>query len=219
MAVVERDVRRRPHDDEHARPVDAEGRRHGRVGLEAGEVVLLLQAGVAPHLRGPGAERPQALAGDRVGDDDARRRPAAEPVLDARELVVERVGGGDAERPRGQRQLVRGVRERDVEPPSARPAPQVAEPLGHRDRLAQRVGPAVRRADDVVVDTSRGEQLERLRVVPRGHLDLGAALPQQPEQRPEEGDVGRVGDVDPDAHPRDRTRSVCTEADHCGCMR
>jgi hypothetical protein len=45
-AVVERDVRRCANDHERAGGVDLEGRERGRVGLEVGEVVLLLQARV-----------------------------------------------------------------------------------------------------------------------------------------------------------------------------
>jgi hypothetical protein len=44
------------------------------------------------------------------------------------------------------------------------------------------------------------EQLQCLRVLAGGDLDLGPALAQQPDQRPEDQDVRRVGQVDPDAH-------------------
>jgi hypothetical protein len=47
MPVVERDVRRGPKDDEHAVAVDTQSLEHRRVRLEVGEVVLLLQPGIA----------------------------------------------------------------------------------------------------------------------------------------------------------------------------
>ena len=44
------------------------------------------------------------------------------------------------------------------------------------------------------------EELQRLRVVARGDLDLVAALAQQSDQRPEHEHVRRRGHVDPDLH-------------------
>ena len=49
-AVVERDRGRRAHDGDRRGRVEAELVEHRRVGLEVGEVVLLLEARVAPSL-------------------------------------------------------------------------------------------------------------------------------------------------------------------------
>ena len=70
VPVVERHVGRRPQDDEHARRVDAEPLEQRPVGLEVGEVVLLLQPRVLHELRRPDAVR---LAGARPGSRPARR--------------------------------------------------------------------------------------------------------------------------------------------------
>ena len=127
LAVVQRHVRRCPHDDDRAVAIDAELVEDARVGREPVEVVLLLETGVAPHFRRPCAEPVEPVLWDRLGDDDAARGAAPEAVLDAGELVVERVARRDAERARHHRQLVRGVRERDVE---ASPASRSAEARG-----------------------------------------------------------------------------------------
>ncbi len=71
--VVQRDLRGRADERDRLRPVQPEGLEHGRVGLEVGEVVLLLEAGVAAQLAG-GAVPRQALGRDRLGDDDRLRR-------------------------------------------------------------------------------------------------------------------------------------------------
>ena len=57
-------------------------------------------------------------------------------------------------------------------------------------------------ADRRRLDPVQLEQLHRLRVLARGHLDLVPALAQQPDQRPEDEHVRRVREVDPDAHLR-----------------
>ena len=58
------------------------------------------------------------------------------------------------------------------------------------------------------------EQLERLRVVARGDLDLVAAAAHDLDERPEDEDVSRCRDVDPDAHQsfsttRNLTATTC----------
>ena len=116
VPVVQRHLGRRPHDDEHALPLDPEIVQHGWVRSESVEVVLLLQPGIATHLGRTSSEAVEARLWDGVGNDDARRCATAEPVLCPRELVVEGVRRRDSERTRDHRQLVRGMRERDVEP-------------------------------------------------------------------------------------------------------
>ena len=74
VPVVERDVGRRADDDEHAVAVEPELVEHGGVGLEAREVVLLLQPRVAAHLRGARAEPVEARP---AGSRPERRRGGA----------------------------------------------------------------------------------------------------------------------------------------------
>jgi len=59
--------------DEDARRVETEHAENGRVGREAGEVVLLLQPGVAAHLPGFRTEPLESILGDRIRDDDPGR--------------------------------------------------------------------------------------------------------------------------------------------------
>ena len=135
VPVVERHVGRRPQHDEHARRVDGELLEQRAVGLEVGEVVLLLQPRILEQLRRHGAVLLQPLRRNRVGHDDLRRRAAAELMLDRRELVVEGRRRRNAEPPRGDRQLVRAVRERDVEVAALRPLAQRAQSVRHQSRL------------------------------------------------------------------------------------
>ena len=109
------------------------------------------------------------------GVDHAPRQPAADVVLERRELVVEHVHGGDPQPPRRERQVVRAVADREVE---AALAPEAAHRAGAREQRAQLAQPrrAAVAAERRVLDAVQLEQLERLRVVARGHLDL-VALP------------------------------------------
>ena len=200
LAVVQRDVRRSSHDDDGALAIQPELIEDSRVGRESVEVVLLLQARVAANLRGACTEAVEAVLGDRLRDDDTPRRPAAEAVLDARELVVEGVRGRDPERTSDHRQLVRGVREREVELAAPCVAAERVQPTGHRTRLPECSGASVPWPDDVVLDAVQREKLRRLRVFPRREGYIVPALAQQRDQRPEERHLRRVRDVDPHAH-------------------
>ena len=76
MPVVERDVRRRSHDREHLRRVDAV--EHRGIGLEVGEVVLLLDPRVADELRRFAPSRASRSAGIASGKTTrvAARKPS-----------------------------------------------------------------------------------------------------------------------------------------------
>ena len=124
VSVVERDVGRGPQHHEHAGAVDREGVEDRRLGLEVGEVVLLLQAWVLEELRWAGAVALEPFSRDRVRDDDLRRGPAAELVLEPGELVVERGRARNPEPPCRHRQLMRPMRERHVEVSPSPPATQ-----------------------------------------------------------------------------------------------
>ncbi len=173
--------------------------RHGRVGLEVGEVVLLLEAGVLLQLRRDRVVTGEPLGRDRLGDDDARRRAAAELVLEPRPLVVERRGARDPEPPRGHRQLVRAVRECEVEPTRPSPRAERREPRPQLPSLAER-GAAAVMADHRRRHPVRLDQLEGLRVVARGDLDLVTLPLEQPDERPEHERVRARREVDPDLH-------------------
>ena len=80
----------------------------------------------------------------------------------------------------------------------------VTQPAELADRLAERRAAAVP-PDRCRVDPVQLEQLQRLRVLARGDLDLVTALAEQPDQRLEDQDVRRVGEVDPDAHQSRRS--------------
>ena len=198
-AVVERDVGRRADDDERSRGIELEALEHGAVRLEVGQVVLLLQPRVLQELRRLRAVLGQALRRNRVRHDDLRRRAAAELVLKPGELVVERRRARDAEPPRGHRQLVRAVGERDVEVASLRPVAKRPQARCHRARLAEPRAAAVL-PDHLRLDPVQLQQLQRLGVVARGELDLRSSLAQQRHQRPEHQHVGRCRHVDPDLH-------------------
>ncbi len=205
MPVVERHVGRRPQHDEHACRVDGELLEQRAVGLEVGEVVLLLQPRVLQQLRRNGAVLLQPLRRDRVGHDDLRRRAAAELMLDRRVLVVERRRRRNAEPPRRDRQLVRPVRERDVEIAALRPLAQRAEPVRHQSRLLH-ARPAAVLADHRCLEAVQLEQLQRLRVVACRDLDVVAAPAHDLDQRPEDERVRARGHVDPDPHATRSTR-------------
>ncbi len=95
---------------------------------------------------------------------------------------------------------MRGVRERDVETAAAREATKRTQATSHRPRLGDPRRTAVRRAHDGVVETGVLEQLERLRERARGERHLVAPVAEERHERPEEHDVGRVREVDPNAH-------------------
>src|SRR5207247_4899714 len=124
------------------------------------------QAGVLEELRRLGAVAGEPVGRDRVRDDDARRRAAAELVLEPRELVAEGGRARDPEPPRGHRELVRAVRERHVEVAPARPAAQRAQAAPELARLAE-PRPAAVPPDHFGLDSVQLEELKRLRVLAR----------------------------------------------------
>ena len=164
MAVVERDIRRRAHDDDDALGVDAHLIEHAGVDLEVGEIVLLLEAGILAELLGPDAEALQPLGRDRVGEDHALREPAADLVLKDSELVVVHVRLGDAQHARGDRQVVRAVSDRQVEPLPLAEAAHSGGALDQPEELADSGSSAVP-ADLGVLHVVEREQLLRLCVV------------------------------------------------------
>ena len=179
MQVVEGHLRRRPHHREDPRTVEREPCQHALVGLEAVEVVLLLEARVPADFPRTRAQPVEPALRDRLGDDDTGRRRTAESVLLERKLVVEGVRRADAQRTRRQRQLVRGVRQRDVEPPLAGESAERTKAFAHRADLREPGRPAVWRSDDGVLEPRVVEQLERLGEVARADRHLVAPASHQ----------------------------------------
>ena len=181
--------------------VEAERARHGRVGLEAGQVVLLLQPRVAHEPRRAHAEAAQPARRDRVGHEHPRGQTAVERVLQRRELVVEHGRVRDAQHAAGHRQVGRAVRERHVEAAAAAERHHRRHAIGRRPGLAGARAAAVV-ADHRVLDAVELEQLERLRERAGGDRDVPSAVAQAAHERGEDHRVGGVGEVDPDAHAR-----------------
>ena len=123
LAVIERDVRRRPDHDDHLLPIEPELIQHPLVGAEIGEVVLLLETRVLEELLRAGAVPLKPLGRNRVGREHAPREAAADVVLKRRELVVEHVHRRYPKPPGGERQVVRSVSDREVESALSRESP------------------------------------------------------------------------------------------------
>ena len=115
LAVVERHVGRRAHDDDHPLQVQPDRGRHGCGPARS-------RRGSTPP-SGPGTgpacrRRRRSGAAARAGSCPASSRaaPAGSRCCAARRpLVVEHVHGGDLQPARGDREVVRAVREREVE--------------------------------------------------------------------------------------------------------
>ena len=103
------------------------------------------------------------------------------------------------------------MRERKVEAASARIASERTHASGHRACLPDRTCPAVRRPHDLMGDAVKRQELDGLGVLTCRHRDVVPALAQEGDQRPEEGHLRGVRDVDPDPHVRDPIRRVCHE--------
>ena len=170
--------------------VEAERSRDRRVGGEPGERVLLLEPREAPNLPSPCAEGVEAALRDHLGDDDPGCGPAPDAVLHARVLVVEGVRRRNPEEARCERELMRCVREGEIERPGAGKAAKRSQSSRHRTGLPQGARSSVGRPDHGVRQAGILEQLERLGKVARGERHLVSALLQEGDERPEEDDVG-----------------------------
>jgi hypothetical protein len=201
-AVVQRDGRRGPHDGDRLGGIEAELVEDRRVGLEVGQVVLLLQARVGGDLA-LCAIPVQPLGGDQVGNDDGLGQAAVDRVLDGRPLVVERRRARDPQQRRGDRHVVGAMPEREVKAPSAGwaggPFHERKRAIGQAARLGAEAGAPVA-ADRRVRDPEAVAQSERLGEVARGYLHLMAVGGQPLDDRPHDEHVRRVGEVDPDPH-------------------
>ena len=198
-AVVQRHVRRRAHDHERPVPVDRELPQHGLVGLEVGQVVLLLQA-----RRSAAASRaPRSGTGARAGWRRAPRRRA--PAGSSRCAGPPRTRSRRPWRSGCAAGAAATVTSFEPWPIAtskrapARPAREREAARGEPDGLAAAAAAAVM-ADRRVLDPEALAELERLGEVARGHLHLVPVLAHRLDQRPQHQDVRAVGQIDPDTH-------------------
>ena len=130
MPVVQRHLGRRPHDDEHALPLDPEIVQHGWVRSESVEVVLLLQPGIATHLR------THELRGGRGAIVGWRRERRRASLCDSRARAV-------SARTRSRRRTTTGLRA------NARPSAARARHARARCRTFARARSAAERGADL----------------------------------------------------------------------
>ena len=178
---------------------------HGRVGLEVGEVVLLLEARVAAQLA-CGSVSVEPLGRYRLGYHNGPREAAVDAVLHGRPLVVEHRRAGYPQDRGGNGHVVGAVTERQVEAPAAGCAGLGAGPAHERSRArgeAERLGPetlAPVAPDRRLRDAEALAQLDGLCEVARRHTHLVTVRAQPLEDGAHDQHVGTVGQVDPDAH-------------------
>ena len=161
LAVIKRDVGRRPDHHHHPVRVHLQAIQDCRIGLEVGQVVLLLQAGVLEELLAASPEPGQAGRRDGVGGDDQAGQPAADVVLLDGELVVEHVHGRNVRPSRGQRQVVGAVRHGEVKVARRSPAMELAGAAHQHGHLAGPGGAGVT-TDDRGLQAVELQKPERL---------------------------------------------------------
>src|SRR5438132_7406066 len=98
------------------------------------------------------------------------------------------------------------MRECQIEVAQPCPAAQCAQPRGERTRLAEPRSSTMP-ADDRRLEPVQLEQLQRLRIVAGRDLDLVATLVEETDQRPEDEDMRRRRQVQPDLQAGTSTRS------------
>jgi hypothetical protein len=198
MPVVHRDLRRRAHDDDDPRRVDPQLGEHRVVGLEVRQVVLLLEPRVLGQLAAVHPVLAQPLRRDGLGDHHSAGQAAADVVLLAGPLVVERVQRRDAVERGGQREVVGAVRDRQVEALAA-PAGEPERPVAQRERLAGHARARVP-ADRRVGQPETLDDLEGLSIVARGHLDFVTRGLKTLDDRSEYEWMRGRGHVEPNPH-------------------
>ena len=95
--------------------------------------------------------------------------------------------------------MVGAVRQRDVELAPLRPGPKRTQARNHGAELGDARTAAVP-PEQLGLETVQLQQVDRLRIVARGDLDLVPAGTEKVDQRPEHQHVSRRGHVDPDSH-------------------
>ena len=136
-AVVERELRRRPHDREQRLGAHTESEPHRRIGLEPPERVLLLEAGEPHDIRRLRAVRGNRLERNRIGHEHACRQPAVDAMLKLRALVIEHRHRRKAEQSAHHRLVGRAVRQPDVEAARLGPLTQRVHAADRSAALAQ----------------------------------------------------------------------------------
>ena len=120
-------------------------------------------------------------------------------VLERGPLVVEHRRVRDPQQPRDDRHVGRAVRQRAVEAARARPAQQLRDPVGGRERLVTPVHAAVA-AEHRMRPPPLLQQLDGVRERPGRQLDVVAGGLEPLDERPQHDHVRRIGEVDPDPH-------------------
>ena len=206
-AVIQRHLRRRADDRDRALRIERQLGEDRRIGLEVGEVVLLLQTRIRANLavRAVGL---QALPRDRVGHDDRSRQAAVDVMLDRCPLVVEHRRRRDPQRRGRDGDVIGPVPERDVKACAAGGANVGQGPAHERGRARRQASElggqplAAMAPDRCVVDVQALAQLERLREVARGHTHVVAVRAQALDHGAHDEHVRTVRKVDPDSHGR-----------------
>ena len=160
------------------------------VGLEVGQVVLLLETGIAAELA-VGAVAVEAPGRDHVGNDDGLGEATVDVVLDGRPLVVEHRRAGDPQQAGGDTDVVGAVAEREVEAAPAAPADHLDRPLDQTARLRGERATAMA-TDRRVLDPEAVAELEGLREVPGCDGDVVAVGLEASDDRRHHEDVGTV---------------------------
>ncbi len=191
---------RRAHDADHPPLVHAQALEDAGVGAEVVQRVLLLEARVAPHLLGAGAEGQEVAEGHGLGHRHLVHEPQVEAAQRLGALVVEQGELRDAQGPGGQGQVAGGVADDHVEVALAARGQEPGGAIGEaydarRGALAAMVA-AAHGTQAVALD-----QLLRVAEAPRRERHrVPLAFQAADDGREEEQVGGGAGDVDPDLH-------------------
>ncbi len=194
-SVVEGHVGRRAHDHDDPRVVDAVGREIAGFCDKAGQGDLLLEAVVLPYLATVGALKPEQTVGICRRDRHEIGDPESEMIRRLM-FVVHGRHDRDPERSRGDALSVRVVADGDAGAGVAGESPQRPPPRRQRGCLAAQTRAAML-ADGDGLDAVELAHAQGLSEIARGHRDGHLTPPQLLDDRPEEHDVRRVGQIDP----------------------
>ena len=200
-AVVQAHRRGWAHDRDELRPVEPESGRHVRVRNEVGEGDLLLQSPDRPVTLPVEPERGERVERDRLGEHHLVREPEVDPVLERRMLVVLDHRVVEPQQPRCDREVVRADAH-GLGRPCAPTEPRDRSATAHEVHGLPADRAATMAPDGRVRHLVQLEHPERLREVPAAHDCLDAGIFEATDDRPEEQDLGRVLDVEPDSHHR-----------------
>ena len=162
--------------------VDSQPAENGRVRLEVGEVVVLLEAGVPAEVRRRCAEFAQPIDWDRVWDQHPACDSEADSALQAGELVVLHLHGRHPQDRADDGEVDRPVGKGEAEPSLARPEAEARAAAHQSAGLAEGRGAPVA-VDDLVGDPEPIKRGLGLAEPACGHDDLVRRRPQQRNDR------------------------------------